>query len=101
MEVIGVRVSVAAPTAVPEISEVHRIIGSGSPKPRENREVFSLAAACRMSTPVFSRDELPIGFEFDGPLILEEFGATTVVGPNESIAVGELGEIIVTLKGES
>ena len=54
-----------------------------------------------MSTPVFSRDELPIGFEFDGPLILEEFGATTVVGPNESIAVGELGEIIVTLKGES
>ena len=101
VEVIGVRVSVAAPTAVPEISEVHRIIGSGSPKPRENREVFSLAAACRMSTPVFSRDELPIGFEFDGPLILEEFGATTVVGPNESIAVGELGEIIVTLKGES
>jgi N-methylhydantoinase A len=101
VEVIGVRVSVAAPTAVPEISDVHRITGSGSPNPRESRDVFSLAAGRRLATPVFSREELPIGFAIAGPLIIEEFGATTVVGPDESIAVGELGEIVVTLKGES
>ena len=63
--------------------------------------MFSLAAARRMPTPAFSRGDLPIGFETDGPVIVEEFGATTVVGPDESIAVGDLGEIVVTLKGAS
>jgi len=101
VEVIAVRVSVATPTAVPEISDLHRAAVSGSPMPRETRDVLSLAAACRMPTPVFSRDELPIGFHIHGPVIVEEFGATTVIGPDESMVVGELGEIVVTLEGAS
>ena len=101
LEVIAVRVSVATPTAVPEISDLHRAAVSGSPMPRETRDVLSLAAACRMPTPVFSRDELPIGFHIHGPVIVEEFGATTVIGPDESMVVGELGEIVVTLEGAS
>ncbi|MDG2112181.1 MAG: hydantoinase/oxoprolinase family protein [Actinomycetota bacterium] len=100
-EVIGIRVSVAAPTAVPEIGDLHRTEGPGPPSPREVRDVFAVAAGRRMPTPVFSRDELPIGFRAHGPVIVEEFGATTVVGPDESIAVGGLGEIDVFLQGAS
>ena len=101
VEVIGIRVSVATPTAVPEIADLHRAPESGSPTPRETRDAFSLADARRMPTPVYSRDELPIGFHIGGPVIIEEFGATTVIGPDESITVGDLGEIVVTLKGAS
>ena len=60
-----------------------------------------MAAARRLPTPVYSRDELPIGFEADGPVIVEEFGATTVIGPDESMSVGDMGEIVVDLTGAS
>lgn len=47
----------------------------------------------RVSTPVYQRERLPGGAPFAGPAIVEEMGATTVIPPGWTAAVGEWGEI--------
>jgi N-methylhydantoinase A len=36
---------------------------------------------------------LPVGYTSEGPAIIEEYGSTTVVGPNDTFSIGEFGEI--------
>jgi N-methylhydantoinase A len=47
----------------------------------------------RVSTPIYRRERLPGGAPFAGPAIVEEMGATTVIPPGWTTAVGEWGEI--------
>ena len=42
-------------------------------------------------TPVLARESLPVGFHMEGPMIVEEAHATTVVPPGASLDVGPLG----------
>ena len=42
-------------------------------------------------TPVLDRESLPVGFRLEGPLIVEEAYATTVVLPGGALEVGPLG----------
>ena len=46
-----------------------------------------------LPTPVYRRDSLPVGFDRDGPAIIEEYGSTTVIGPADRFVIGGLGEI--------
>lgn len=70
------------------------------PKPRAGRSaaptarmVYFAERGRRIETPVFSRAALAPGFAAAGPAIIEEYGSTTVVGPDDRFAIGELGEI--------
>ena len=47
----------------------------------------------RLETPVYQRYSLPAGFAQPGPAIIEEYGSTTVVGPDDRFEIGRLGEI--------
>jgi len=49
-----------------------------------------------LPTSVYRRDWLPEGAPFDGPAIVEEMGATTVIPPGWSASVGAWGEITLT-----
>ena len=42
---------------------------------------------------VYLRRSLPIGFQANGPALIEEFGSTTVVWPRDGFEIGRLGEI--------
>jgi N-methylhydantoinase A len=44
-----------------------------------------------IETPILQRNQLPVGFEASGPLIIEEAHATTVVPPDASVSVDRLG----------
>ncbi|MBI3968461.1 MAG: hydantoinase/oxoprolinase family protein, partial [Chloroflexi bacterium] len=44
-------------------------------------------------TPLYERDLLPVGARFDGPAIVEEAGATTVITPGWSLEVDEYGNL--------
>jgi N-methylhydantoinase A len=44
-------------------------------------------------TPVYERDRLPEHARFEGPAIVEEFGATTVVAPGWRLAVDGFGNL--------
>jgi N-methylhydantoinase A len=49
--------------------------------------------AGRIDTPVLHRNRLSIGYRAAGPAVIEEYGSTTIVGPNDSFEIGSLGEI--------
>ncbi len=52
-----------------------------------------------LKTSVYRRETLPVGFGRNGPAILEEYGATTVIGPRDRFVIGALGEIRIHCGG--
>lgn len=61
------------------------------------RSVYFPESGTRLLTPVFSRESLPRGFSAAGPALIEEYGSTTVVGPNDHFSIGSLGEISIEI----
>ncbi|WP_348521958.1 hydantoinase/oxoprolinase family protein [Bradyrhizobium sp. BR13661] len=51
-----------------------------------------------LDTPVYERDDLPSGFSFQGPAIIEQVDATTVVPPGASAEVDKYLNIIIRVK---
>ena len=51
-----------------------------------------------LDTPVYERDDLPCGFAFQGPAIVEQVDATTVVPPGASAEVDRYLNIIIRVK---
>ena len=92
VEVVGVQISGFARTAKPELTGLHQPI-SNSPKEVRRRRVFFGEDTGWFDTPVYRRDELTVGFEAGGPLVIEEYGSTTVVGAQDQCRVGDLGEL--------
>ena len=46
-----------------------------------------------LDAPIYQRDALAPGFIADGPAVIEEYGSTTVIWPNDKFEIGELREI--------
>jgi N-methylhydantoinase A len=69
----------------------------GAPLPKGTRLVY-FAGAFR-DTPIYDRATLPPGHRLDGPAVIEEFGSTTVVFPDQRVAVDPHGILIVRLRG--
>jgi N-methylhydantoinase A len=57
------------------------------------RAVFFAERGARIATPVLQRGSLDVGFEGAGPAVIEEYGSTTVVGPDDRFTVGRFGEL--------
>ena len=49
------------------------------------------------TVPIVRRAQLPLGAEFDGPAIIEQLDATTLVAPGETVNVDDVGNLIVTV----
>jgi len=43
----------------------------------------------------FKREELPIGYKIEGPVIIEEYSATTLIKPKWRVKVGEQGVLFI------
>jgi len=52
-------------------------------------------AANWIDTPIYRRDAVPLDVAIDGPAIIEEMSATTIVLPGQYAAVDEKGNIII------
>ena len=48
-------------------------------------------------TPIYQRDLLPLGAQFDGPAIVEQPDTTTVVYPGFTCRVDDAGNLLLTL----
>jgi N-methylhydantoinase A len=70
-----------------------RSAGSLAEARRTERSVYFDGAF--VTTPVYERETLARGARFLGPAIVEEMGATTVIPPTWSAAVGDWGELIL------
>ena len=92
IEIVGIRVSAYAQTRKPDLARLPRTDDAAGETPT-SRPVWFGAAGGWIETPVRRRAALPPGFAAEGPLIVEEYGATTVIGPGDGCIVGALGEI--------
>jgi N-methylhydantoinase A len=72
---------------------------SRSGGPVNARSVYFKEAGRRMETPIYLREELAIGTRIAGPLIVEEYGSSTVAGPADELTVGALGELQIRIGG--
>ena len=94
-----VNLRVAAIGSLPHRGESHptKQGSSNAVQLGERRVVFSGAVH---ATPVFARDALVPSFRFEGPAIVEEKSATTVVPPGWRAAVDGHGHLLLTKREE-
>jgi N-methylhydantoinase A len=75
----------------PELARLPRAHANSSR--HEKRLVYFGAGAGTIDAQVFERTALAPGFKGNGPALIEEYGSTTLVWPDDSFEVGALGEI--------
>ena len=70
-----------ATSPVPPWLARHAATGE-TPEPRSRRPVTFFESDGPSDTPVYLRDDLPAGFAFAGPAIVEGFDSTVVIPPS-------------------
>ncbi len=91
-EVVALRVIAEAPGARPDLAALAPT-AQGIPQPVAQRPLHTREGW--VEAPVWRREQLPAGFCFVGPAIIEEYGATMLLGAGDRATVGALGEISV------
>ena len=91
VEVVNLRASAYASLGKPELSRDER---TGRQQPTEHRWALMLDGPHEV--PVFRRDDLPLGAELSGPVIVEEKTSTTVVEPGWALRVDPEGNLDLT-----
>ncbi|MDQ2682653.1 MAG: hydantoinase/oxoprolinase family protein [Chloroflexota bacterium] len=61
------------------------------------REIYLPEERAKVPVPVYSRYELPVGFQFEGPAVIEERESTTIVGPHSVVTVDQERSLVVTM----
>ena len=95
VEIINIRtaVSVEVPGERPRAA----IAATGEPQPNARRRVYFPEADGYVETPVYDRADLPSGYAFAGPAVIEEAASTLIVGPSGRARVADDGNIVVDL----
>lgn len=95
-EFIVLRVTGRVPTQRPKL-ETRSPSASEKIAPYGHRSVYFRSARARLDTPLYRRDDLPIGSSVAGPAIIEEYSSTTILAPGDSLVVGALGELRIAV----
>ncbi len=70
------------------------------PEPREHREVYFEGADSRIETPVYERRSIRGDGAFEGPAVIEQYDATTVIYPGWEAGADNYGNLIMrSMKG--
>lgn len=90
-EIVNFRVAALGIVPKPDLPEKPK--SSAPPKPSGSREVFFGGKFVR--TALYERDDLMAGQSIEGPAIIDENGATTVVPPGWKIGVLTYGDMLM------
>jgi N-methylhydantoinase A len=71
----------------------HRGSSGAGPKPKARRAVYFEEAF--RQTPIYDRAALPSGSRIEGPAVVEEYGSTTVLLPDQSLDVDPYGILVI------
>ncbi len=94
-EIVGLGLGARADVPSPGLENLAAAGATETPSPSSRRSVYFPLPCGRCETDVWTRSELPVGFEVFGPAIIEEFSSTCVLMPGDKATVGSLGEIII------
>ncbi len=98
IEIVNFVVSSFSTVAKPTLNPQEKTGNGKAPEPKTTRQVYLEKAY--HDTPVYDRADLQPGSSFAGPLVIEEFGSTTVVFPGQKVDVDAHGILIVRSNGE-
>jgi N-methylhydantoinase A len=90
VEVVTIRVFAVIRRSKPRFKQPR---SEGEARPRTFRRVYFEEW---VDTPVYWRNDLPLGQVIRGPAIIEEYGSTTVVPPKWVARIGEHSEIVLS-----
>ncbi len=94
VELVTARLRAAGAVPRPQLP----MIGPGEPdRARIGRRNVYRGGGDPVEYEVLRREHLGRGFQIDGPVIVEEHTATTVVGPRDRMQVGPYGELVITV----
>lgn len=94
VEIFGIRVTAVGRIPKPTLTK-YRVDSTAKAEPRQVRPVYFAEMGRFVDTPVFHREDLPAGFKFAGPAIVEQMDATTVVPPAIEAEVDAYRNIIM------
>lgn len=93
IEIVGLQSTGILAVDRPKIAQLGQRSETSKTISSHMRPVYFREAGGFVPTPVYQRSNLPIGFARNGPSLVEEYGSTTLIGPNDSFVIGELREI--------
>ena len=93
VEIVNLRVSGLGELPVIEPVEMIREKGAAEEALIDTREVYFGGEA--LKTPIYDRSKLKLDAKINGPAIIEEIIATTVIPPDASATVDKYGNIII------
>lgn len=96
IEIHGINVTGVGITDKYHIRKVTRAEGDLAERAVE-RDVYWREVAGWVKTPVFQREGLSTGDEFEGPAIVEQLDSTTLVPPSAQARVDEYGNLVLAL----
>ena len=97
VEIVSLHCTAQVKTPRPDLADLAGQRARGAEPRLTTRPVFFTAANAFISTKVFERQLLPVGFSAEGPCVIEEYGSTTILGPSDRFEVGALGEIRISV----
>lgn len=92
IEFVAIHVATTLEIRRPRISELRQQDHTAPQRP-SSRPVFFMDTGQFLETRVYNRYKLAPGFRATGPAVIEEYGATTLVGPRDTFEIGSLKEI--------
>lgn len=95
IEVVNVRVRAFGPEMKPKRKKIAKRIGK-IPMWGRRPVVFD---SQKIATPIFERGNLGAGFAIDGPAVIVEYSATTVVPPDHRLTVEDDGLLVISAEG--
>ena len=99
VEIVNIRVTATAPISRPALGTPGAI--AGNPRKGARSVLFGNGDGAPVtrpvSTPIFERARLPLGFTVTGPVIVEEPSTTTVVHPGQQLWVDAAGNLVIAV----
>jgi N-methylhydantoinase A len=90
-EVVNVRVTGIGIIDKPSVAE--RPATAGTARPSDTRPAYFDGRY--LDTPIYDRDSLTRGMRVEGPAIVEEYGSTTVIQPEQCAVMDRFGNLLV------
>jgi N-methylhydantoinase A len=97
VEIVSLHSTALAKTDQPDVGGLMGDLPRAAPRAVATRPVVFPDQQFAIAAKVFARGSLPCGFASEGPVVIEEYGSTTLIGPGDRFAVGRLGEIRISL----
>jgi N-methylhydantoinase A len=91
------RLNLTAVGVTPKAALRRHAPAGAAARPRGERAVVFDDVTQWVTTPVYAREDLGAGMRFDGPLIVEQLDATTLVPPGAQVRVDEYLNLLISV----